>query len=123
VIGHQACRSGGEGLSVRPMRRLLHWLTLVALLLAPLAAPAAAAVRSARSDCHEMEMGKAHHEVPPAKHHARDSCCLAIPAAIDPPLTALEGTMPLGHLQFAASVTSFALGAGPSFEDPPPRFS
>jgi hypothetical protein len=106
------------------MRSIFHWLTLLALLLAPLAAPAAAMapVRST-ADCEKMEMGGAKHSAPMTRHHASESCCVAVPTAIGAPPAALEAITPLGHLPFASSSVVFRLGTGPLSEDPPPRLS
>jgi hypothetical protein len=106
------------------MRSIVHWLSLLALLVAPLAAPAAASAPLRPSaECQMKAMGGSKHAMPRTKHHAGESCCLAIPPAIDPPHVAIEAIMPIGHLPFAGSIASLRLGAGPPFEDPPPRFS
>lgn len=105
------------------MRAFLHLLTLVALLFAPLAAPAAAMtmVQQTSVDCEEMEMAATKHQMPSGEHRNADQCCIAVPAAIALPAAALDRIVPLGHLPFVALAQPFRLGAGPQSEDPPPR--
>lgn len=107
------------------MRAFLHLLALVALLVAPLAAPAAAMTMVQRTsvDCEQMKMATTEHQMPSGDHHGNDQCCIAVPAAIASPAVALDRIVPLGHLPFVALIEPFRLGAGPLSEDPPPRRS
>ena len=75
------------------MRFFLHLLTLLALLVAPLAAPAAAMPMTGTAaprvtECTDIAMHMAGHEMPAGDHGQGKACCVAIPPAIDPPLTA-----------------------------------
>jgi hypothetical protein len=104
------------------MRRLLQFLSLIALLVAPLAAPAAAmSAKAVAAECTDMGMEMAGHEMPAGDHGQGEACCIAIPPAIDPPLSALIAAPPIEHLAFVADNAPFHLGAGPKAEDPPPR--
>ena len=107
------------------MRYFLHLLTLVALLLAPLAAPASAmaAVQQTSVDCEKMEMAATKHQMPSGEHRGTDRCCIAVPAAIASSATMIARIVPLVHLPFVALIEPFRLGAGPQSEDPPPRRS
>ncbi len=104
------------------MLRLFPLLALIALLFAPLAAPMAAmAAVTTQADCGDMAMGGGGHEMPAADHNIGAACCIAVPPAIDPPLTTLDAAIALDHLAFIALTEPFRLGAGPRAEDPPPR--
>lgn len=106
------------------MRSFLHFLSLLALLVAPLAAPAAAAtVEQVAGECTDMAMEMAGHEIPIGDHGQGKACCIAVPPAVDPPLTALDSVTALEHLAFVAAIEPFRLGAGPKAEDPPPRIA
>ena len=107
------------------MRSFLHLLTLVALLFAPLAAPAAAmaAVAQSQVDCNDMDMAAPEHEMATGEHRSGEACCIAVPPAISPPLAALDAATPIEHLDFVAAIEPFRLGAGPKAEDPPPRIA
>ncbi len=99
-------------------------LTLVALLFAPLAAPAATmAAVPATIECADMAMGGGGHDMPAADHGIGEACCIAVPPAIDPPLAALDAAVAPDHLAFIALTEPFRLGAGPHAEDPPPRIA
>ena len=88
------------------MRRFLELLTLVALLFAPLATPAAAiaAAEQSKVDCADMEMAAAEHKMPAGEHRSGEACCIAVPAAINPPLAALDATPSTDHLAFVAAI-------------------
>ena len=104
------------------MRRFFHLLALMALLFAPLAAPAAAmTAKPTTAECTDMAMEMGGHEMPAGDHGQGEACCIAIPPAIDPPLSALIAIPAIGHLAFVADSAPFRLGAGPKAEDPPPR--
>lgn len=104
------------------MRFFLHLLALVALLVAPLAAPAGAmAAQPSGSECTDTTMAMAGHEMPAGDHGQGQACCIAVPPAIDPPLAALDASIAIEHLAFIALTAPFRLGAGPKAEDPPPR--
>lgn len=103
------------------MRRFFHLLTLIALLIAPLAAPATATAGSMTAHCPEMNVAEADHGMPAADHEMGEACCIAVPPAINAPLNALDGAASIGHLAFVAEIEPFPLGAGPNAEDPPPR--
>lgn len=105
------------------MRSFLHLLTLVALLFAPFAAPAAAmaTVQQTSVDCEKMEMAATKHQMPSGEHRSGDRCCIAVPAAIASSATTIDPIVPLAHLPFVALIEPFRLGAGPQSEDPPPR--
>ena len=104
------------------MRSLLHLLALVALLFAPLAAPAAAMVSAQQAaECQEMDMAAPEHQMPAGKHSSTSPCCLAVPCAIGVLPVAIGGFEPLGHLPFQPVSEAFRLGAGPKADDPPPR--
>ena len=106
------------------MRSFLHLLTLVALLFAPLVAPAAAAAMAPAqqaAECQDMDMAAPEHQMPAGKHGSSDKCCLAVHCAIAVLPTAIGGLEPLGHLSFESLAEAFRLGAGPLADDPPPR--
>ncbi len=104
------------------MRLFLHLLAVVALLVAPLAAPAAAmAAKPSAAECKDMAMEMSGHDMPAGDHGQGKACCIAVPPAIDPPLTALDAVAAIEHLAFVAGIAPFHLGAGPNAEDPPPR--
>ena len=104
------------------MRRFLQLLTLIALLAAPVAAPAAATVgKPVAAECADMAMEMDRHEMPTGDHVQGEACCIALPPAIDPPLSALIALPAIKHLAFLADRAAFRLGAGPKAEDPPPR--
>ncbi|MEO5577631.1 MAG: hypothetical protein ABIR25_01085 [Sphingomicrobium sp.] len=104
------------------MRSFLHLLTLVAVLFAPLAAPAAAmAPAQQAAECQDMGMGSANHEMPAGKHSGSATCCLAVCSVIAMPPGAIDRSEPVGHLAYQPLYESFRLGAGPSTDDPPPR--
>ncbi len=104
------------------MRSFLHFLTLVALLFAPLAAPAVAmAPAPLAAACQDMGMGSTDHEMPAGTHDNGGSCCLAVCAAIAMPPVAANRVEPVGLLSFQSMSEAFRLGAGPSTDDPPPR--
>lgn len=107
------------------MRLILHLLALVALLSAPLAAPTAAMAMVAQSqvNCDEMAMAAPEHEMPSSEHRPGEACCIAVPAAINPPLAVLDIATSIDHLAFVAGIEPFRLGAGPKAEDPPPRIA
>ena len=100
------------------MRFVLQLLTLLALLVAPLAAPVAAAQPSV-GECSQMHSGKS----PFSHHRTGEPCCVAIPPAIDTPPSAASAATPSLHVPIVASAEQFSLGAGPQFEDPPPRIA
>lgn len=104
---------------------LFRLLTLIALFVAPLAAPADASAPAApaAADCAEMDMGASFHRMPPNHHGAGESCCVAIPMGIDTPLMAVSLAPPADHRTFIAVAEAFRLGAGPKADDPPPRTS
>jgi hypothetical protein len=102
------------------MRRFFPLLALIALLMAPLAAPAAAmAPEKPAAECAEMDMSG--HQMPDSHHGQDEACCIAVPPAIDPPSAALDAVATIDHLAFVGASQSFLLGAGPNAEDPPPR--
>ena len=104
------------------MRSFLHLLTLVALLFAPLAAPAAAMAPAQQAvECQDLDMTTAEHRMPAGNHGSSDPCCLAVPCAIGVLPVAIEWSEPLGHLPFRPQSEAFRLGAGPLADDPPPR--
>lgn len=104
------------------MRLFVHLLALIALLIAPLAAPAAAMASSpTTAECTDMAMDQPGHEMPAGDHGQGKACCIAVPPAIDPPLTALDPAIAVEHLGFVSAIEPFHLGAGPKAEDPPPR--
>ena len=104
------------------MRSFLHLLTLVALLFAPLAAPAAAmAPAQQAAKCQDMGMAAPEHQMPAGKHSSSSPCCLAVPCAIGVLPVSIGGFEPLGHLPFQPLTEAFRLGAGPMADDPPPR--
>lgn len=107
------------------MRHFFHVLTLVALLFAPLAAPAAALTAVAQGDvkCVDMEMAAPDHQMPAGDHRSGEACCIAVPPAITPPLAALDVAASIDLLAFIAMTEPFRLGAGPMAEDPPPRIA
>lgn len=104
------------------MRSLLHFLTLIALLFAPLAVPSAAmASMPSGVECGDMDMASPEHQMPAGKHVSGDPCCIAVTAAI----AVLPGSFgliePVGHESFQPLAEAFQLGAGPLADDPPPR--
>ena len=104
------------------MRSFLHLLTLVALLFAPLAAPAAAmAPAQQAAECQDMDLAAPEHQMPAGKHGSSDPCCLAVPSAIGVLPVALGLFEPVSHLSFQPLSDAFRLGAGPLADDPPPR--
>ena len=104
------------------MRIFLHLLTLLALLVAPLAAPAAAMTPVPTSaECQDMPMAAPEHQMPAGKHSASDPCCLAVPCAIAVLSVAPESFDPVDHLSFQSLSQAFRLGAEPAVDDPPPR--
>ena len=104
------------------MRRFLQLLTLMAMMFAPLAAPAAAmAPTPVAAECADMAMAMDGHEMPSTHHGQGEACCIAVPPAIDPPSAEVAAFAPLEHLAFVADDAPFRLGAGPKAEDPPPR--
>ncbi len=104
---------------------LYRLLTLVALLISSLAAPAAAMTpaMSGGADCEGSALKSSPHSMPADEHQHAAPCCTAIPAAIDPPLSPVRFIRPIAHLPFTPLAKPFALGAGPKAEDPPPRVS
>ena len=116
------CRPSHPGLASIAMQWLLRILTLIALMVAPLAAPAAAmAPPKAATDCKVMDMGAAQHSMPAGHHRAGEACCIAVPLAIDSALVAIAVARLADHPTFVAKTEAFQLGAGLSTEDPPPR--
>ena len=107
------------------MRFVLQLLTLLALLVAPLAAPAAAlaSAQPSASACSQMQSGAIDHKMPASHHAAGEPCCVAIPPAIDAPATGVIAVDATEHMPFVALAEYFLLGAGPQFEDPPPRIA
>ncbi len=104
------------------MRSILHLLALLALLVAPLAAPASAmAAKLSSAECTDMAMAMSGHQMPAGDHGQGKACCIAVPPAIDPPQTALDAVAGIEHLAFVPAIAPFLLGAGPKAEDPPPR--
>ena len=104
------------------MRFFLKLLTIVALLMAPLAVPAAAMAAAVGTvECADMAMSAPDHPMPAGEHEPGKPCCIAVPPAIDPPLTGLQVAVFTDHLAFVAGIEPFRLGAGPKAEDPPPR--
>lgn len=104
------------------MRSFLHLLTLVALLFAPLAAPAAAIAPAPQAaECQDMDTAAPDHPMPAGKHSGGSPCCLAISCAIGVLPVAIGGFEPVGHLAFQSLSEAFRLGAGPVADDPPPR--
>ena len=106
------------------MRIFLHLLTVLGLLVAPLAAPAAAMAMTPVSqsvECQEMDMAAPEHQMPAGKHSASDPCCLAVPCAVAVLSAATESFDPVAHLPFQPLSDAFQLGAGPAADDPPPR--
>ena len=104
------------------MRRFLQLLTLMAMMVAPVAAPAAAmAPTPVAAECADMAMAMDGHEMPAAHHGQGEACCIAVPTAIDPPSAEVAAFAPVEHLAFVADDAPFRLGAGPKAEDPPPR--
>ena len=105
------------------MQWLFRFLTLISLMVAPLAAPAAAKIPAVASaaDCEKMDMSASDHRTPVGHHDADERCCVAVPAAINVVPPALSFTPPLDHPALIAVVEAFFLGAGPKADDPPPR--
>ena len=104
------------------MRPFLHLLTLVALLFAPLAAPAAVMGPAQQAaECQDMDMATPEHQMPAGNHGSSSPCCLAVPCAIGVLPVAIGWFEPLGHLPFQPVSEAFRLGAGPLADDPPPR--
>ncbi|MEO7410333.1 MAG: hypothetical protein ABIU10_03300 [Sphingomicrobium sp.] len=107
---------------------LFRLFALLALMLAPLASPAAAmapmpANSAASAGCDNDAAKSARHQMPAGEHQPNAPCCTAGVVAIDPPLPTLSAVAPPPHMPFMAIAKSFALGAGPEAEDPPPRFA
>lgn len=119
------CPPSRAGLPATAVHWLFRLLSLVALISAPLVAPAAAMTpaQNPAADCKQMDMGGSKHQMPAGHHRTGEPCCLAVPAAIGPPLTALGVAPPIDHPIFAAAAVPFRLGAGPKAEDPPPRLA
>ena len=109
--------------SAPPMHWLFRLFTLIALITAPLAAPAAAmaSVRADSIECKSMDKDMSRHTMPAGHHRSGEACCVAVPVAIDPPLAALGIVPPLDHPIFVAIARPVHLGAAPKIEDPPPR--
>ena len=104
------------------MRIFLHLLTLLALLVAPLAAPAAAmSVRPTAGECSDMAMKNSGHEMPAGDHGLGQACCIAVPPAVNSQAVEIDAAAAIEHLAFIAAIEPFLLGAGPKAEDPPPR--
>lgn len=105
------------------MQWLFRLLTLIALFAAPLAGPAmaTATVPAVQADCATMETSAPQHPMPADHHRAGESCCIAVPAGIDPALHSLTLAAPVDHSTFIAGAEAFVLGAGPMADDPPPR--
>jgi hypothetical protein len=102
---------------------LLRILTLIALLVAPLASFATVPVAAAATECAGMDMAASRHRPPADHHHPGEPCCTAIAAAIAPPPAAQAIAPPLDHPDFFADADAFLLGAGPKADDPPPRMA
>ena len=116
------CRHSHTGLASAAVQLLFRILTLIALMVAPLAAPATAmAPVNAAADCKAMDMGAAQHSMPAGHHSMGEPCCIAVPLAIDSPFVAIAVAPLVDHPAFVAVAEAFRLGAGPSAEDPPPR--
>lgn len=105
------------------MRLVLQLLTVVSLLFAPLAAPAAAmtVVKHASAECRAMDHATAKFSKLASKHGSGNSCCLAIPSAIDTRPLLIDRIETVDHLRFLPLAEAFRLGAGPAAVDPPPR--
>lgn len=105
------------------MRLFLHLLALIALLVAPLAAPAAAMTwRPAAAECSDMTIDKGH-ATPAGDHGQGKACCIAVPPAVNLQIVALDASAAIEHLALVAAIMPFRLGAGPEAEDPPPRIA
>lgn len=107
------------------MRLCLNFLSLTALMIAPLAVPAAAmAAEPTAVECTDLALEASGHEMPAGEDHDHgQACCIAVPPAIDPSLAAFEPPAMINHLAFVAPIQPFQLGAGPKAENPPPRIA
>ena len=105
------------------MRLVLQLLTVVALLFAPLAAPAAAmtAVKYASAECRAMDHATANSSKLASKHSSSNPCCLAMPSVIDTRPLSIDRIETVDHMPFQPLAEAFRLGAGPAAADPPPR--
>lgn len=106
------------------MHRLVHRLTLVALLFAPFAAPAAGmAAPPTVAECVEMATTMTGHEVLAGELGQAKNCCIAVPPAIDPTLATFDAVDAIDHLAYLVAIQSLPIGVGPKTEDPPPRIA
>lgn len=102
------------------MRFLLGLLSLFALTLSPLAAPAQAMTADTQQAyCAEMESHSGQH---PAKSQTPDDarCCPAVPAALPPSVPASSAAAPIVEALISSTVLELA-GLRSEAEDPPPR--
>jgi hypothetical protein len=102
------------------MRFLLGLLSLLALTLAPLTAPAQAMTGNVKqAHCADMASQSDHHPAKPQKpDDAR--CCAAVPAALPAPASASSATSPRDEMTGPGTVPQLA-GLQSEAEDPPPR--
>jgi hypothetical protein len=102
------------------MRLLLAILSFLALALSPIAAPAASAAMAAQRSCDMV--GMARHETghsAPAPASA-EPCCVAVAADV-PVAMVLPEARPVTVVTPIASIPRVLGGAGPAFDDPPPK--
>ena len=102
------------------MRFLIALLSFFALALSPVAAPAASMAMAAHGSC--AMVGTAEH----GDHHSAplpasvERCCVAV--AVDLPVTdALAEATPVQPMVPVALIARVLGGAGPGFDDPPPK--
>jgi hypothetical protein len=103
------------------MRLLIAFFGFIALALAPLAAPLAAAVPT-KACTAEMAAPHGHHDRMPAEHGkaAMANCCLAVCAATMMPAQGLEKLVSRQLPDFAGASKTF-LGLAGEVATPPPR--
>ena len=102
------------------MRLLLALLSFLALALSPIAAPAASAAMAAQRSCDMVGMTRPEtgHSTPvPA---SAEPCCVAVAADV-PVAMVLPEAMPVTAVTPIASIARVLGGAGPAFDDPPPK--
>jgi hypothetical protein len=109
----------GEAYRPSRMRLLLGLLGFLALLTAPLAAPAGAALAGSAAEHCAATMAEGHEERGAEPAAADNSCCMAVAAAL--PLAAAVEARPSSPLRAAARpCPGFPLSLG-EVEIPPPR--
>ena len=101
------------------MRLLLGLLSVLALMLAPLATPAMAATASSEAHC--AEMGRQDHHPDKSPMMSDGKCCVAVPAAALPPSAGDPADAPAIASAATAGVAARLASIDVDEDDPPPR--